>query len=181
MFSEAFVAQVPSGKCIAIIVLRWWCADLPLVRPNVFPGQARFHPHVMYFLADVCIPCGFCMGHCMSNVPVQPFEVGTHGSLDCSRKVMASVGGMEDLIAFLGERGKNSLAHLEPTIALSFVVGCSEHACCQNYLLVVIVFNSWSSEGEELFVVYHSGVLVSEYFLPVDSSSVHGTGLKFHR
>ncbi len=118
----------------------------------------------------------------MSNVPVQPFEVSAHGSLDLSRKVMASVGGMEDLIAFLEERGKNSSAHLEPTIALLFVVGCSEHACCQNYLLVVIVFNSWSSdEGEEVFVVYHSGMLVGEYYWPVDSSWIHGTGFTFHR
>jgi hypothetical protein len=52
---------------------------------DVFSSQARFHLHVMDFLADIGIPCGFCMGHCMCNVPVEMFEVSLHGSLDHSR------------------------------------------------------------------------------------------------
>jgi hypothetical protein len=32
-----------------------------------------------------------------------------------------------------------------------------------------------------VFVVLHSGVLVGEYFWPVDDATVHGSaGLKFH-
>ena len=50
----------------------------------------------------------------MGYVSVQPSEVGMHGSLDCSRKVVASVSGMKDLLSFLEKWDKNSLAHLKP-------------------------------------------------------------------
>ena len=52
---------------------------------NVFPGQMLFHPHVMYLLADIGIPYGLCMGHCMCNVPIEMFKVSSHGRLDCGR------------------------------------------------------------------------------------------------
>jgi hypothetical protein len=118
----------------------------------------------------------------MGDMSIQLLEVGTHGFLDHGRKMMALVGGMEDLIAFLEERSKGSTAHLKPPITLLFVVSCSEHACFQNDLLIVVIFNSWGSLGEEVFIVDHLGVLVGEYFWPVNGASVHGsTGFKFHR
>ncbi len=90
------------------------------------------------------------------------------------------VGGMKYFVVFLEEGGKNSLAHLKPTFALAFVVGCSEHACFQYDLLIIIVFNPQSSEGEKVLIVNHLGVLIGEDLWPVDSSAGHGTGFEFH-
>ncbi len=90
------------------------------------------------------------------------------------------VGGMKYFVAFLEEGGKNSLAHLKPTFALVFVVGCSEHACFQYDLLVIIVFNPQSNEGEEVLIVNHSGVLIGEDLWPVDSAAGHVMGFEFH-
>ncbi len=37
---------------------------------DVFPGQVWLYPHVVYFLANVRIPCGLCMQYCVDNVPI---------------------------------------------------------------------------------------------------------------
>jgi hypothetical protein len=49
----------------------------------------------------------------MGYVSVQLLEVGTQGCLNCGRKMVASVGGMEGFVAFLEERSKSGMAHLE--------------------------------------------------------------------
>ena len=95
---------------------------------------------------------------------------------------MTVVGGMKDFVALLEERGKCGLAHLKPTfsLALAFVVGCGEHACLQYDLLVIIVFNPRSGEREEVLIVNHPGVLVSEGLGPVNSTAGYGMGFKFY-
>ncbi len=93
---------------------------------------------------------------------------------------MTAVGGMKDFIALLEERGKCGSAHLKPTFALAFVAGCSERACLQYDLLVIIVFNPRSGEREGVLIINHLGVLVGEDLGPVNSTAGYGTGFKFH-
>ena len=112
---------------------------------NVFPGEAWFHFHIMNFLAYMGIPCSISMGHCMGDMSIQLFEIGTQGCLNLSRKMVTSVGGMEDFIALLEKRSEGGTAHLVPSVPLIFLVSCSELAGFQNDILIVIIFHSWGS------------------------------------
>ncbi len=65
----------------------------------MLPGKAWFHSHVVNLGADVCIPFGLSVSHCMCNMAVQAFEFGLHGVLDYNGEF--TVDCMEELIAFL--------------------------------------------------------------------------------
>ena len=54
----------------------------------------------MNLLADSGVPCGFRMGHRVGNMPIQLFQVCTYGGLDFSRKMVTSICGVENFVAF---------------------------------------------------------------------------------
>ncbi len=93
----------------------------------MLPGKAWFHSHVMNLGADVCIPFGLSVSHCMCDMMVQAFEFFPHDVLGHNGEF--TVDCMKDFIVFLDWGSKRYPAHLELSFTLAFVMCDSEYSC----------------------------------------------------
>lgn len=112
----------------------------------MFPGQPWIHLQIMNFLADIGISCCFGMGHGVCYVLIQAFEVSMHGRLNFKKEMMISLGCMQDFILFCEEWGQDLSTMVEPSLALTFVMGSSELSCLKDCTLVIIIFNTSGHE-----------------------------------
>ncbi len=62
-------------------------------------SEVWFHSHVLNLGADVCIPFGLSVSHCMCDIMVQAFEVSLHDVLGYNGEF--TVDYIKNFIAFL--------------------------------------------------------------------------------
>jgi hypothetical protein len=88
---------------------------------------------------------------------------------------------MWDLVALFDKGGKCGATHLKPSFALAFVMCGSEGPRLQNDLLIAVVVHVRSCQGQQMFVVHHVSMFVSQNFGPVDCTLKDSTGFEFDR
>ncbi len=132
MFSDALMARVLSGKCIAIFVFYWWCAGLPFASSQMcfhaWCGSMRMswilsrHQHTRM------------LWHAIAHV--QCDDWGVWDQLAWSLKFQWVSGGRiwlhVRLVVLFEEGGKCGATHLKLFFAMAFVMGGSEGPHLQN-------------------------------------------------
>ena len=100
----------------------------------------------------------------MGNVTFESFQVSLHCLTNIRRDMVVPPDCMEDVIAFGKLRSKSSSAHLKPSVAFTLVMCGSKCTHLKYGFLVCIIIHVISGELEEMFIVFHSSMVVRENF-----------------